>query len=129
MISLATIESIGDEIYKLIQEYSEDVKSKLEKELDNTANKIIEYLKQNAPRSGGRNALADSFIKHSQGEGIHKVITIYSKQKGRIIHLIEFGYKHRSGKYVGPRPFMRPSFDKLTPEMLKNIKKIIEEGG
>jgi len=35
---------------------------------------------------------------------------------------------HRSGKYVGPRPFMRPAYDLITPKMLEDIKRIIEKG-
>lgn len=129
MILLATLDNLSDEIYRLVNEYSQEIKNKLEQELDQTADKIIEYIKQHAPRSGSRYALADSFIKKGEGEGVNKLITIYSKEKGRIVHLLEFGFKHRNGQFVSPRPFMRPSFDKLTPEMLQNIKRIIESGG
>lgn len=46
----------------------------------------------------------------------------------RDTHLLEFGYTHRSGKYVGPRPFMRPAYDMFTPKMLEDIKEIISKG-
>ena len=47
------------------------------------------------------------------------------KNKGMIVHLIEFGFMHRSGSYVNPRPFLRPAFDAFTPKMLEDIKGII----
>lgn len=123
------LDSLCDDIYQLVEDYSDEVKKTLVYELDQTAKKIIDYIKQHAPRSGNNHALADSFITESRGEGVHKVITIYSKEKGRIVHLLEFGFKHRSGTFVSPVPFMRPAFDKLTPEMLENIKRIIMNGG
>jgi len=42
-----------------------------------------------------------------------------------LVHLIEFGFMHRSGKYVNPRPFLRPAYDTFTPKMLEDIKVII----
>ena len=43
--------------------------------------------------------------------------------------LVELGFKHISGKHVEARPFMRPAYETFTPEMLEDIKKIIERGG
>lgn len=129
VISLVTIDNLTSKINDIIDEYSEGVKKRLEEKLDETARSIIDYIKLNAPRSGNSNALADSFKMIESGQGINKVITIYSKSKGRIIHLLEFGYKHRGGKFISPRPFMRPAYDALTPKMVEEIIRIIENGG
>ena len=50
---------------------------------------------------------------------------IYSKTKGRMVHLIEFGFIHKSGQYINPQPFLRPAFDQFTPKMLEDVKGII----
>lgn len=126
---MATLDNLTAHIADIIDEYCDSVKKALEEKLDETAKLIIDYIKVNAPRSGEGNALADSFITTTIGEGINKVIKIHSKTKGRIIHLLEFGYVHRSGKYVAPKAFMRPAYDTLTPKMLEDIKKRIEDGG
>lgn len=128
MILLATVENFLDEINDAVSEYAEDIKKQLERKLDETAELILGYLKSNAPRSGYKNAMADSFTQLTKGDGINKVITIYAETKGRLIHLIEFGFTHRNGKYVTPRPFMRPAFDIFTPKMLEDIKEIIKRG-
>lgn len=128
MISLITIDQIGSAIEDMVDEYAEEVIKKLEDRLDKTANNIVEYISRNAPRSGSTKPFADSFVATPQGEGINKVISIYSNTKGKLTHLLEFGFTHKSGKYVGPRPFMRPAFDTLTPKMIEDIKSIIEKG-
>ena len=52
-------------------------------------------------------------------------MTIYSKSKGRLVHLIEFGFVHRSGRFVSARPFLRPSYEKEAPKMEEKIKEAI----
>ena len=122
---MASVDDFVDIINKEIEKYSKETLDEIENSLDETADKILEYIVSNAPRSGNTGAIADDFIKESSGEGIHKTITIYAKTKGSITHLIEFGFVHKSGKYVGPRPFLRPAFDTLTPKMIDDIRKII----
>ncbi len=128
MISLVTIDELGTAISNMVEEYAEETIIKLEKRLDETAQEIVKYISSHAPRSGGSKAFADSFIAEPQGSGINKTVVIFSNEKGKLTHLLEFGFTHRSGKYVGPRPFMRPAYDLLTPRMLEDIKRIIEKG-
>ncbi len=128
MISLITLDELGVEISNMVDDYAQDIIIKLEERLDETAQEIVKYIRSNAPRSGGSKPFADSFIAEPQGSGINKSIVIFSNEKGKLTHLLEFGFTHRSGKYVGPRPFMRPAYDLLTPKMLEDIKRIIEKG-
>ncbi|MBU1019653.1 MAG: HK97 gp10 family phage protein [Firmicutes bacterium] len=125
---MVTIDELGVAISEMVEEYAEEIIGKLEKRLDETAKEIVKYISTHAPRSGGSKAFADSFVAEPQGTGINKTIVIFSNEKGKLTHLLEFGFTHRSGKYVGPRPFMRPAFDLLTPRMLEDIKSIIEKG-
>ena len=128
MILLVTLDDLGVAIENMIDEYAEEIVMKLEKRLDQTAQEIVTYISAHAPRSGGTKSFADSFVATPQGNGINKTVAIYSNTKGKLTHLLEFGFTHRSGKYVGPRPFMRPAYDLLTPKMLEDIKSIIEKG-
>jgi hypothetical protein len=122
-------DKLTDAIRKSVVEYSQQVVHQIESSLDKTADKIIDYIRTNAPRSGATNALADSFIKESYGEGANKIVVIYSKTNSGLVHLVEFGFKHRSGKLVAARPFMRPSYESLSPAMLEEIRQIIREAG
>lgn len=115
-------------ISEILNNYIDDIKNDAVDILDKTAINIVEYIKSNAPRSGNKDSLADSFVIKEFGKGIDKQLVIYSKTKGPIVHLVELGYRHRSGKYVSARPFLRPAYDELSPKMIEDIKKIIEEG-
>lgn len=116
-------------IEKAVQTYTQGVEVAIGAQLDKTADAIIDYIRTNAPRSGKGHALADSFVKQEFGEGANKMIVIYSKTHSGLVHLVEFGFKHRSGKFVAARPFLRPSYEHLTPQMLVEIRDIIARGG
>ena len=127
---MPSLDELGVRISDLIKDYADDVKEGLEDRLDETAKQILDYIKSNCPRSdSGTNHLADSFILTTIGSGVNKTIYISSGTKGRLVHLVELGFKHISGKHVEARPFMRPAYETFTPEMLEDIKKIIERGG
>lgn len=127
---MPSLDTLGVRISDLIKEFSDDVKDGLEDRLDQTAKEILEYIKKNCPRSdSGSNHLADSFILTTVGSGANKTIYISSGTKGRLVHLVELGFKHKSGKHVEARPFMRPAYETFTPQMLEDIKKIIQGGG
>lgn len=122
--------ALTPEIERAVKSYSRDVELAIIERLDYTADQILDYIKSNAPRTPfNKEHLGDSFIKESYGEGVNKTIVIYSKTKGSIVHLVELGFKHRSGKLVLARPFLRPAYDEFTPKMLEDIKKIISGGG
>lgn len=124
------IDAITLEIEKAVASYTKETELKISDCLENTADKIIEYIKTTAPKSNhGSVHLADSFIKQSYGEGANKTIVIFSNTKGRLVHLIEFGYKHRSGVFVSARPFLRPAYEAYAPDMLEEIRNIIKGGG
>ena len=124
------VDKIGIRLTEYISEYGDEVKEQSLKSLDETADKILNYIISNCPRSdSGSVHLADTFIKTEVGNGLNKVIYISSKSKGRLVHLVELGFKHRSGKHVAARPFLRPAYDTFTPEMLEEIKNIIRNGG
>ena len=122
-----SLDNMTIKISELIQKYTDEVKEAID-ELDKTADEILDYIKTNAPRGKSNTHLADSFVKTEIGSGVNKVIYISSKTKSRLVHLIELGFKHRSGRHVAAKPFLRPAYDKFTPEMLEEIKKIISGG-
>lgn len=123
------LDNLGLNLTKFIEEYASDVKVDVLSRLDETADAILDYIASHCPKTDyGGEHLADSFVKTEIGTGLNKTVYISSKSKGRLVHLVELGFKHRSGVHVAARPFMRPAYDTFTPEMLEDIRKIISGG-
>lgn len=123
-----SIDNLGTKLSDIISSYTKEVQTKAESTLDETADKILAYVKSNCPKGKSHEHLADSFVKTEVGVDATKTIYISSQTKGRLVHLVELGFKHRSGKHVPARPFLRPAMEEFTPEMIEEIKRIIEEG-
>lgn len=125
----ANMDNLSAKLTDLVENYVDEVQKDVLDRFNLTADEILSYIEKNCPRGdGGSNHLATSFIKTEVGTGINKTIYISSKTKGRLVHLIELGFRHRSGKHVAARPFLRPAYDELTPKMLEDIKSIIKGG-
>ena len=113
------------EVDKYIQEYGVKVTEAMEMRINKAADDVLEYIKTNAPRSTSvSNHLADSFIKTKIGNTIY----VSSKTKGSLVHLLEFGFRHTNGKFIKGRPFLIPSYEKIAPQMLDDLKRIIQNG-
>jgi len=120
------VDELAIRLSQVVESYGKEVISKSMEELEKAADDIIDYIKANCPKGNSTKHLKDSFVKTYVGNGVNKVIYISSKTKGRLVHLIELGFKHRSGMHVPARPFLRPAYDEFTPKMLEGIRKIIE---
>ena len=120
------VDELAIRLSQVVESYGKEVISKSMEELEKAADDIIDYIRANCPKGNSTKHLKDSFVKTYVGNGVNKVIYISSKTKGRLVHLIELGFKHRSGMHVPARPFLRPAYDEFTPKMLEGIRKIIE---
>lgn len=119
---------IANKLEKIIDAYTKESIQMLEARIDLCADQILAYIKQNAPRGSSDKHLADSFIKTVVGDGKNMTIYLSSSSKGRIVHLIELGFRHKNGKHISARPFLRPAYDTFSPKMLEDIKRIIAHG-
>lgn len=123
----ATLDDCAIKLSAMVSSYCEEVQLKVMAKLDETADKILDYIRANAPRGTSQNHLADSFVKTKFGSGVNTTIYISSKTKSNIVHLVELGFRHRGGKYVAARPFLRPAYETFTPSMLEEIRRIIND--
>lgn len=124
---MASLDDFALEISKMIEK-SLSFDKEMEDIMVGTAKDIISDIKSTAPVGKSDKHLKDSFVYLKEGSKANKSVTIYSESKGRLVHLIEFGFIHRSGKFVSARPFLRPSYDKEAPKMEERIKEAIKNG-
>lgn len=119
-----SLDNFDKNLSKIVEKYASDVKEEVVNRLDETADAILEYIATHCPKTDtGDEHLADSFVKTEFGSGVNKTVYISSKTKGRLVHLVELGFKHRSGVHVAARPFMRPAYDIFTPKCWRTSAK------
>ena len=123
---MANLDELAVKVTELVEK-SLDFDNEMDWILTDTANDIISDIRETAPVGNSKEHLKDSFTYVKEGTKSNRSVTIYSKTKGRIVHLVEFGFVHRSGKFVSARPFLRPSYEKEAPKMEERIKEAIED--
>ena len=126
---MVSLDELALGISELVESYAEDVIKEMEKVLDETADKVSLHSIKSTEEWSGIWVCRIDLLLFLKVKGLISVSPFIQAPKGRLTHLLEFGFTHRGGKFVGPRPFMRPAFDAFAPEMVEKIKSIIERGG
>lgn len=122
-------ENFGAELVKAVTEYTKDVESAIEEEINDTADNVLKEIKSSKSWNDRTGRYRKGFKKKrvkSRGEIRN---TIYNNEKPQAVHLLEFGHVLKDGKRAQARPHMKPAYDKHVPEMEKRIEEIIKKGG
>ena len=124
---MINIDQLAAEISNAVRQYTEDVTSDIEQELDRTSKTILREIKANSPVDSG-DYKKGWVCKKDTSDG-QTTYTIYNKNKPFLTHLLEFGHAKRGGGRVSGRPHIRPASDTNLPSMVDRIKEIIRNGG
>lgn len=122
---------LGDELNKIIQEYSDEVVRAMPDAVKKAANECVKSLKSNAPVHTGKykNSFKKKATKTSSSETTYEV---YSSIPG-LPHLLEFGHvvKNQHGVYgVSPaHPHWAPAEEAANKVLEEEIQKKVEESG
>lgn len=128
MAKTVKIDNLAAEITLAVRQYTEDVSLAIEKEVEQTANKVRDEIKANSPVKTGE--YKKGWTRKKTGRGQQVEHTIHNKNKPSIAHLLEYGHAKRGGKgRVFGRPHIEPAYDKHVPDMERRIEKIIRDGG
>ena len=105
---MTSIDDMADEIMKGLQEYSELADTAMKKSVRKTATSVKKEISANAPKRTGK--YAKSWTTKKVKENSHSLeITVHSKDRYRIAHLLEKGHAKRGGGRVAAIPHIAPA--------------------
>jgi HK97 gp10 family phage protein len=91
--------------------------------LSSPASKLIASIKANIPNDDTGN-LRRSIQEFKPKSKTYKVIgPKYGKGGGNHANLVEYGFKHKGGKVVPPKSFIRKAFDENKSNILNEMEK------
>ncbi|MDE7122590.1 MAG: HK97 gp10 family phage protein [Oscillospiraceae bacterium] len=98
-----SIEDMADEIMNGLQEYSELADFAMKKAVQKTASQVRKEISANAPERTGK--YGKSWTTKKTAEKSHSLqITVHSKNRYQIAHLLEHGHAKRNGGRVEAQP-------------------------
>ena len=118
---MTSINDMADEIMKGLTEYAELADSAMKKAVRKTAKTVKEEISANAPKRTGR--YAKSWATKKTKENSHSLeMTVHSKDRYQIAHLLEHGHAKRGGGRVSGKPHIAPA-EQHGEELLESLIK------
>jgi Bacteriophage protein of unknown function (DUF646). len=122
-----SIDQLAAEITLAVKEYTEDVSAAIEREADQTSQRLVKEIRAKSPRRTGE--YAKGWARKKQGRDGEIRYVIYNRKKPWLAHLLEFGHAKRGGGRVAERPHIRPPADKEIEAFQNRVRAIIRNGG
>ena len=116
---MTSIDNLAEEVMKGLQEYCELADDEMKKAVRKTATSVKKEISANAPNRTG--AYAKSWTSSKVKETSHNLqMTVHSRNRYRLAHLLEKGHAKRGGGRVQGRPHIAPA-EKNGEELLETL--------
>ena len=105
---MTSIDDMAAEIMSGLQEYADLADAEMKKAVKKTATEVKKEIAANAPVKSGR--YKKSWTAKKTKENSHALeMTVYSKDRYQIAHLLEHGHAKRGGGRVAAIPHIAPA--------------------
>ena len=116
---MTSIDNLAEEVMKGLQEYCELADDEMKKAVRKTATSVKKEISANAPHDTG--TYAKSWTSSKVKETSHNLqMTVHSRNRYRLAHLLEKGHAKRGGGRVQGRPHIAPA-EKNGEELLETL--------
>ena len=116
---MTSIDNMASEIMKGLKEYRDLADDAMKKPVKKTATTVKSEISQNAPADTG--AYAKSWSTKKVSESSHSLtVTVHSKNRYQIAHLLEHGHAKRNGGRVSGKPHIAPA-DRKGEDVFEDI--------
>ena len=116
---MTSIDDMASEVMKGLNEYAELADVSMKKAVRKTANSVKNEISANAPKRTGR--YKKSWAARKTKENSHTLeMTVHSKDRYQIAHLLENGHALRNGGRARAFPHIAPA-EEHGAEMLENL--------
>ena len=108
MIVMASVDDLANLVMDGLREYSELADTAMKKADRETAASVKKEISENAPKRTGK--YAKSWTAKKTKENSHSLeMTVHSKERYQIAHLLEKGHAKRNGGRVAAIPHIAPA--------------------
>ena len=108
---MTTVDAMADEIMKGLTDYADLADEAMKKAVRKTAKSVKDEISANAPKRTG--AYSKSWTAKKTKENSHSLeMTVHSKNRYQLAHLLEKGHAKRGGGRVSGKPHIAPAEEK-----------------
>ena len=116
------VDKLAEEVMHGLEEYAELTADVLKKEIQEAGKIAKQQISQTAPRKTGRYAKSWAVKKISETSNSLEV-TVHSKNRYMLTHLLENGHAKRGGGRVAAIPHIAPAEETAIQSLERNIER------
>lgn len=116
------IDQLASEITKGLKEYVDLTTDDVKKAVRKSGNAIRKEISQTAPKDTGTYAKSWSVKKTKETSNLLEV-TVHSRNRYQLAHLLEYGHAKRGGGRVVARPHIAKAEEKIIKEFEREVEK------
>lgn len=125
MSKTVKIDDLADEVMKGLTEYSRLATADMKKAVRKAGNDVRKEIQDTAPKKTG--AYAKSWAVKKTKESSEKLeVTVHSKNRYQLAHLLEFGHAKRGGGRTKAQPHIAPAEENGINALEKAIEKALK---
>lgn len=120
-----SINEMSDVIMNGLREYADLATEDVKEAVKDAADTVKKDIQSSAPKHTG--AYAKSWIvKNTQETANSLTLTVHSKNRYQLAHLLEHGHAKRGGGRTAAQPHIAPAEQKGIEQLERDIKKALE---
>ena len=127
MGSRIQIDQLADTVMRELENYAETTTDGVKAAVKKAANTVKKEISATAPVRTGK--YAKSWATKTTGENSHAIeITVHSRNRYQLAHLLEHGHAKRNGGRVAARPHIATAEQHGVEELEREIERSIRNG-
>ncbi len=125
MADRVTVDSLAAAVMAGLTEYANLATDELKKAVRKAENEVKKDIQANAPKDTG--AYQKSWaVKNTKETANSLAVTVYSRNRYQLTHLLEFGHAKRGGGRVAAQQHIAPAEESAIEKLEKEIQKTLE---
>ena len=127
MGSRIQIDQLADTVMRELENYAETTTDGVKAAVKKAANTVKKEISATAPVRTGK--YAKSWATKTTGENSHAIeITVHSRNRYQLAHLLEHGHAKRNGGRVAARPHIAAAEQRGIEDLEREIERSIRNG-
>ena len=122
-----SIDALSETVMQELNEYADVACDEMKEAVKRSSTLVKNQIKANAPRETG--AYAKSWSTKNTRETAHSLeVTVYSRNRYQLAHLLEHGHAKRGGGRVAARPHIASAEQSGIEQLEQEIERCIRNG-
>ena len=127
MATRVSVDGLAEAVMKELNDYAKAATEDVKKAVKKAGDSVKKDIQANAPKDTG--AYAKSWSVKNMKETSHSLeVTVYSRNRYQLAHLLEFGHAKRGGGRVPGRAHIAPAEEAGIRQLEAEIERCLRDG-